>query len=432
MKTVSNKTEKEGIKLDIKTEINNNATKLYPVEKIRADFPILQKLIHGKPLCYLDNAATTQKPTAVIDALTEYYSSMNANIHRAVHRLSEISTRSFEEARIKIKNFINAASEKEIIFTKGTTDSINLVATIFGRNVLKEGDEIIISGMEHHSNIVPWQFLREEKKIKINIIPLNDKGEIIFDEFEKLISEKTKLISVVYVSNSLGTVNPVKDIINTAHKHNVPVLIDAAQAIQHLKIDVRELDCDFLAFSGHKIYGPTGIGILYGKQNLLEALPPYQGGGDMISKVTFEETTFNELPYKFEAGTSNIADAIGLGVAVDYVSKIGIEAISAHESGLLEYATGRLSEVPGLKIIGNAANKCSVISFVFDNIHPHDVGTFLDFEGVAVRTGHHCTQPVMIRYNIPATTRASFSLYNTKEEIDTLYNGLIKIIEVFT
>lgn len=418
--------------MEIKSDLKNNLIKDFPVEKIRQDFPILQKLIHGKPLCYLDNAATTQKPQAVIDSLVEYYSSMNANIHRAVHYLSEISTKAFEDSRSKIKNFINADSEKEIIFTKGTTESINLVANIFGKGKLKDGDEIIISGMEHHSNIVPWQLLGDEKNIKLKVIPINDNGEIIIEEFEKLISAKTKLVSVVYVSNSLGTLNPVKEIIDTAHKHGVPVLLDAAQAIQHIKIDVKELDCDFLAFSGHKIYGPTGIGILYGKKDLLESLPPFQGGGDMISKVTFEKTTYNDLPYKFEAGTSNIADAIALGTAIDYVSAIGLDNIYTYESELLKYATEKLKNVPGLKIIGNASHKSSVISFVFDNIHPHDVGTFLDFEGVAVRTGHHCTQPVMIRYNIPATTRASFAFYNTKEEVDILFNGLTKIIEVFT
>lgn len=431
MKIDSIKAKKEGFKLDVNSDIKKSDIKIYPLEEIRKDFPILQKLIHGKPLCYLDNAATTQKPQAVIDSLVEYYSSMNANIHRAVHHLSEVSTKAFEDSRKKIQSFINAKSEKEIIFTKGTTDSINLVANTLGRNI-KDGDEIIISGMEHHSNIVPWQILRDQKNINIKIIPLNDKGEIILEEFEKLITKKTKLVSVVYVSNSLGTVNPVEEIISTAHKYNVPVLIDAAQAIQHIKIDVQKLDCDFLAFSGHKIYGPTGIGVLYGKQNLLESLPPFLGGGDMISKVTFEETTYNELPYKFEAGTSNIADAIGLGIAIDYVKNIGLDAIAAHEAEVLKYATEKLSEVPGLKIIGQAENKCSVISFVFDKIHPHDVGTFLDFEGVAVRTGHHCTQPVMQRYNIPATTRASFALYNNKEEVDVLAAGLIKIIEVFS
>ncbi len=406
--------------------------KIFNIEKIRADFPILKTIVHGKPLCYLDNAATTQKPQVVIDKLVEYYTSMNANIHRGVHYLSEISTKAFEDARIKIKDFINASSEREIIFTKGTTDSLNLVASSFSKSKLKPGDEIIITGMEHHSNIVPWQLIAKEKNLKLKIVPITDSGEIIFEEFEKMINEKTKLVSVVYVSNSLGTVNPVEKIIESAHRYNIPVILDAAQAIQHLKIDVKKLDCDFLAFSGHKIYGPTGIGILYGKEKLLNELPPYQGGGDMISKVTFEETTFNSLPYKFEAGTSNIADAIGLGTAIDYISSIGIDSITKHESKLLTYATERISELHEIKIIGQAKKKSSVISFVIDNIHPHDVGTFLDFEGVAIRTGHHCTQPVMDRYNIPATSRASFALYNTKEEVDTLVNSLKKIIEVFS
>ncbi len=406
-------------------------SKIFDIEKIRTDFPILKTIVHGKPLCYLDNAATTQKPQVVIDKLVEFYTTMNANIHRGVHFLSEISTKEFEDARAKIKNFINAKSEKEIIFTKGTTDSLNLAAIAFGRGKLKSGDEIIITGMEHHSNIVPWQLIAKEKNIKLRVIPITDKGEIIFEEFEKMINEKTKLVSVVYVSNSLGTVNPVEKIIETSHKFDIPVILDAAQAIQHLNIDVQKLDCDMLAFSGHKIYGPTGIGILYGKEKLLNELPPYQGGGDMIAKVTFEETTFNSLPYKFEAGTSNIADAIGLGTAIDYVSIIGIDAIARHEGELLDYATDRISELPEIKIIGQAKKKSSVLSFVIQNIHPHDVGTFLDFEGVAIRTGHHCTQPVMDRYNIPATSRASFAMYNTKEEVDTLVNSLKKIIEVF-
>ena len=413
-----------------KTAVHTES-KIFDIEKIRADYPILKTVVHGKPLCYLDNAATTQKPQAVIDKLVEYYSTMNANIHRGVHYLSELSTKEFEDSRIKIKNFINAKSEKEIIFTKGTTDSLNLAATAFDRGKLKSGDEIIITGMEHHSNIVPWQLIAKDKNIKIRVVPITDDGEIIFEEFEKMINEKTKLVSVVYVSNSLGTVNPVEKIIKTAHRYNLPVILDAAQAIQHLSIDVQKLDCDMLAFSGHKIYGPTGIGVLYGKEKLLNELPPYQGGGDMISKVTFEETTFNSLPYKFEAGTSNIADAIGLGTAIDYVSSIGISAIAKHESEILAYATERVSELPEIKIIGQAKKKSSVLSFVINNIHPHDVGTFLDFEGVAIRTGHHCTQPVMDRYNIPATSRASFAMYNTKEEVDTLVNSLKKIIEVF-
>ena len=403
----------------------------FNVNEIRADFPILKEIVHGKPLCYLDNAATTQKPQAVIDTIVKYYTHKNANIHRGVHYLSELATKEFEDARIKVKDFINASSEKEIIFTRGTTESINLVANIFNKAILKDGDEIIISAMEHHSNIVPWQLIQEQKKIKLKIIPIDDNGDIIYDEFLKLISEKTKLISIVYVSNSLGTINPIEKIIEEAHRHNIPVLIDAAQAIQHLKIDVQKLNCDFLAFSGHKIYGPTGIGVLYGKEKLLESLPPFQGGGDMISKVTFEKTTFNELPYKFEAGTSNIADAIGLGTALDYISRIGLDNIIAHETKILDYATKSLMQIPGLKIIGQAKHKSSVVSFVFDNIHPHDAGTFLDFEGIAIRTGHHCTQPVMDRYNIPATSRASFAVYNTEEEVDILVKGIIKLIEVF-
>ena len=403
----------------------------FDVENIRNDFPILKQLIHGKPLCYLDNAATTQKPMIVIDSLVNYYSTINSNIHRGVHYLSGAATDAYENTRLKVKNFINAPTEKEIIFTHGATESINLVANSFGRSNLNEGDEIIISAMEHHSNIVPWQLIAAEKKAVIKVIPITDEGELIFDEFEKLISNKTKIVSVVYVSNSLGTINPVKQIIETAHKYNIPVLIDAAQAVNHLPVDVQILDCDFLAFSGHKIYGPTGIGVLYGKEDLLDRMPPFMGGGDMISKVTFEKSTYNELPFKFEAGTSNIAGAIGLGTALDYVSSIGIEIISKYETEILNYASQSLAEVEGMRIIGNSKNKSAVLSFVLDNIHPHDIGTFLDFEGVAVRTGHHCTQPVMERFNIPATTRASLAMYNTKDEIDVLVNGLKKIIEVF-
>ncbi len=404
---------------------------LYDVEIIRKDFPILQTHVHGKPLVYLDNAATSQKPISVIRKAQEYYSTMNSNIHRGVHALSGVSTEAFETARIKIKKFINALGKNEIIFTRGATESINLVAQTFGRTNLKEGDEVIISEMEHHSNIVPWQMICNEKKAKLKVIPINDTGEIIFKEFEKLLSDKTKIVSVVYCSNSLGTVNPVRKIIKAAHAKGIPVLLDAAQAVNHIPIDVQELDCDFLAFSGHKIYGPTGIGVLYGKVNLLESMPPYQGGGDMISKVTFEKTTYNELPHKFEAGTPNIAGAIGLGEAIDYVSRVGIGNISLHEKELLDYATEAVKNVPGLKIIGTAKEKVSVLSFVLDDVHPHDIGTFLDFEGVAIRTGHHCTQPVMDRFKIPATSRASFAMYNTKEEIDVLVNGLNKIIKVF-
>jgi len=403
----------------------------FDVEKIRKDFPILSEKVHGKNLCYLDNAATTHKPKTVIDALSKYYETINSNVHRGVHTLSELATNAYEGSRETVKNFINASSEKEIIFTRGTTESINLVAQTFGRQNLNEGDEVLITGMEHHSNIVPWQMICEEKKVILKVVPINEDGELLFEEFEKLINEKTKIVSVVYISNSLGTINPVKKIIEKAHSLGVPVLLDGAQAVQHLNVDVQELDCDFFAFSGHKIYGPTGIGILYGKKEMLESMPPYQGGGDMISKVTFEKTTYNELPYKFEAGTPNIADAIGLGKAIDYIKNIGIEKIAAYEKELLDYATEKLSEIEGLRIIGRAKEKCSVISFVFEDIHPHDIGTFLDFDGVAVRTGHHCTQPVMERFNIPATTRASFAMYNTKEEVDVLANSLKKVLEVF-
>jgi cysteine desulfurase / selenocysteine lyase len=403
----------------------------FDLESIRNDFPILKTLVHNKELCYLDNAATTQKPRVVIDSLNNYYKSMNANIHRGVHHLSEEATNAFEQSREKIKNFINAGSSKEIIFTRGTTESINLVANSFGRMNLKENDEIIISQMEHHSNIVPWQLIAAEKKAKLKVIPFNDNGELIFDEFKKLISEKTKIVSIVYVSNSLGTVNPVKEIIKKAHGFNIPVLLDAAQAVSHFPIDVQELDCDFLAFSGHKIYGPTGIGVLYGKEILLDMMPPFMGGGDMISSVTFEKTTYNDLPWKFEAGTSNIADAIGLGTAIDYVKNIGFENIQNHEKELLKFAEEKLLEIESLKIIGQAKQKSGAVSFVLDNVHPHDVGTFLDREGIAIRTGHHCTQPVMERFDIPATSRASFALYNTKEEIEKLAEAVKKITEVF-
>lgn len=403
----------------------------YDVNKIRKDFPILMKKVHDKNLVYLDNAATTQKPNYVIDRVNEYYTTMNANIHRGVHALSQEATEAFEGARIQIKQFINALGKNQVILTRGTTEAINLVASSYGRNHINADDEIIISHMEHHSNIVPWQLLCKEKNAKLRIIPISNEGELIYEEFEKLVNEKTKFISIVYVSNSLGTINPVKEMIKYAHQFNIPVLVDAAQAVNHLKVDVQDLDCDFLAFSGHKIYGPTGIGALYGKVELLEAMPPYQGGGDMISKVTFEETTFNELPHKFEAGTPDIAGAIGLGAAIEYVTKIGIDNIKVHENSLLEYATQQISQVPGLRIIGTAKEKTSVLSFVLENIHPHDIGTFLDFEGVAIRTGHHCTQPLMQRYNIPATSRASFAMYNTKDEVDVLVKGLKKIVEVF-
>ena len=417
--------------MNTKTEILSKETE-FDVKKIREDFPILKTQIRGKQLCYLDNAATTQKPQVVIDTLSEYYKSYNSNIHRGVHTLSEIATAAFEEAREKVRKFINAKSSKEIIFTRGTTESINLVANSFGRSNLNEGDEIIITGMEHHSNIVPWQLIASEKNAKIKVVPITDSGELILDEFEKLITERTKIISVVYVSNSLGTINPVEKIIEIAHKHNIPVLIDAAQAVSHIPVDVQKLDCDFFAFSGHKLYGPTGIGVLYGKENLLDQMPPFMGGGDMISKVTFDKTTYNELPFKFEAGTSNIADAIGLGAAIDYVQSIGLESISGYEKHVLDYATKLVSDIDGLRIIGTAPMKSSVISFVLDKVHPHDVGTFLDYEGIAVRTGHHCTQPLMERFCIPATSRASFAMYNTIEEAEILVKGINKVIEAFS
>jgi cysteine desulfurase/selenocysteine lyase len=405
--------------------------KVFEVEKIRKDFPILSRLIHGKKLVYFDNAATTQKPNQVIETIQNYYTNLNSNIHRGVHYLSEAATKEYECARKIIQNFINAKHLEEIIYTRGTTESINLVASSYGYSNFKEGDEILISAMEHHSNIVPWQIICQRTGAKLKVIPMNDNGEIILEEFDKLLNEKTKFVSIVQVSNSLGTINPVKYIIDKAHKFNIPVLVDAAQSIQHLKIDVQELDCDFLAFSGHKIYGPTGIGILYGKKKHLIEMPPYQGGGDMIMSVSFEKTIYNELPYKFEAGTPNIAGVIGLGVAIRYVNNIGIEVIEKYEKELLDYATNLLSEMPELKIIGTAENKASVISFIINNAHPHDVGTILDRDGIAIRTGHHCTEPVMRRFNIPATSRASFSFYNTFEEIDVLAKSLKKVINLF-
>lgn len=405
--------------------------KIFDVEKIRKDFPILSRFVHGKKLVYFDNAATTQKPKQVIETIQNYYSNLNSNIHRGVHYLSEAATKEYECARKIIQNFINAKHLEEIIYTRGTTESINLVASSYGYSNFKEGDEILISAMEHHSNIVPWQIICQRSGAKLKVIPINDNGEIIIEEFDKLLNEKTKFVSIVHVSNSLGTVNPIKYIIDKAHKYDIPVLVDAAQSIQHLKIDVQDLDCDFLAFSGHKIYGPTGIGILYGKKKHLIEMPPYQGGGDMIMSVSFEKTIYNELPYKFEAGTPNIEGVIGLGVAIRYINNIGIEVIDNYEKELLRYATNLLSEMHELKIIGTASEKTSVISFIIDNAHPHDVGTILDREGIAIRTGHHCTEPVMKRFNIPATSRASFSFYNTFEEIDVLAKSLKKVINLF-
>lgn len=403
----------------------------FEVTRIRAEFPILQRKVHGHPLVYFDNAATSQKPQCVIDAITRYYTAENSNVHRGVHYLSQLATQLYEETRNKVRRFINAANIKEIIFTSGTTEGINLVAASYGRKFIKAGDEIIISALEHHANIVPWQLLCEQVGATLRVIPMNDDGELLLDEYEKLLSPRTKLVAVNYVSNALGTVNPVRRIIELAHSVDAVVLIDGAQSAPHLKVDVRELDCDFYVFSGHKICGPTGIGVLYGKQHLLEAMPPYQSGGDMIRTVSFEKTTFNDLPNRLEAGTPNIAGGIGLGVAIDYLEGIGLERIAAYEHQLLEYATELIGSIPGVKLIGTARDKASVLSFTIDNIHPHDIGTILDGEGIAIRAGHHCAQPVMTRFNVPATARASFAFYNTKEEIDALAAALHRVIEVF-
>jgi cysteine desulfurase/selenocysteine lyase len=404
---------------------------MYNVDRYREDFPALHQKVHGKPLVYLDNAATSQKPLSVIESITRYYSFDNSNVHRGVHELSQRATRDYENARVKIQKFINAARAEEIIFVRGTTEGINLVTQTLGRSTVKEGDEIVISAMEHHSNIVPWQLLCEEKKAKLRVIPLFDNGDLDLSAYAAMLNSRTKLVAIVHLSNALGTLNPVKEMIELAHRQNIPVLVDGAQSIAHLPIDVQDLDCDFFTFSAHKIYGPTGIGVLYGKSKVLEQMPPYQGGGDMISSVTFEKTTFNSLPYKFEAGTPDIAGAIGLGFALDYVNAIGMDAIAAHEADLLEYATSRLEKVEGLRVIGTGKDKGSVISFVFDEIHPHDVGTLVDQEGIAIRTGHHCAQPVMDRFGVPATSRASFALYNTRREVDALIDALQKVKEVF-
>jgi cysteine desulfurase/selenocysteine lyase len=402
------------------------------VEKVRADFPVLHQTVNGKPLVYLDNASTSQKPQAVIDSLVQYYSADNSNVHRGVHTLSQRATDHYEEARTKVRNFLNAESDHEIIYVRGTTEGINLVAHSFGRQNIGEGDEIIVTAMEHHSNIVPWQILCQEKGAYLKVIPINDHGELLMNEYEKLLSPRTKLVSIVHQSNALGTINPAKEIIDMAHSRGVPVLLDGAQSVQHVPVDVRGLGCDFFAFSGHKLYGPTGIGVLYGRAELLDSMPPYQGGGEMIKSVTFEKTIYNDLPHKFEAGTPDIAGAIGLGAAIDYVSNLGMENIQAYEHELLEYGTERLSSIEGLSIIGTAKEKGAVLSFVMEGIHPHDIGTILDMEGIAVRTGHHCAQPVMDRFEIPATARASLGLYNTKEEIDALVKGIDRAIEVFS
>ena len=401
------------------------------VERIRADFPILKLNVAGRPLVYLDNAASSQMPQPVIDRLVRYQTEQHANIHRGVHYLSETATAAYEESRRKIQHFINAREDREVIFTSGTTEAVNLVMHGFGRKFLTAGDEVILTTLEHHSNIVPWQMLRDEKGIKIRVVPINDAGELLIDEYEKLFNERTRFVGVMHVSNALGTVNPVKAMIAYAHARGVPVLVDGAQAAPHLKVDVQDLDCDFYAFSGHKLCGPTGIGILYGKAVQLERMQPFKGGGDMILSVSFEKTAYNAIPYKFEAGTPPIAAAIGLGAAVDYLSALGMDAIATHEHELLEYATAQVSGMPGVRIVGTARHKSAVLSFTIAGVHPHDVGTLLNQDGVAVRTGHHCAQPVMQRFSIPATSRASFAFYNTMGEVDALVAGIRNVQKVF-
>jgi cysteine desulfurase / selenocysteine lyase len=414
-----------------KTDKTPVASGPFDVARVREDFPILKQKIHGKPLVYFDNGATSQKPKAVIDALARYYSAENSNIHRGVHALSEQATADYEAARGKLRRFINAPSDQEIILVRGTTEAINLVAQSYGRTFLKEGDEIVVSAMEHHSNIVPWQMVCAQVGARLRVIPINHDGEIVMEEYRRLLNERTKFVAVTHVSNALGTVAPVKEIIALAHERDVPVLLDGAQAVPHLPVDVRDLGCDFYAFSGHKMFGPTGVGVLYGRAELLEKMPPYQGGGDMISLVTFEKTHYNVLPYKFEAGTPNIAGVIGLGAAVDYLQGLNWSQVVAHEHELLSYATEALAEIHPVRIIGTAKEKAGVVSFVIEHVHAHDVGTILDQEGVAVRAGHHCAMPVMQRFGVPATTRASFAFYNTVEEIDVMIKAVRRVLKVF-
>ncbi|HXG63220.1 MAG TPA: cysteine desulfurase [Planctomycetota bacterium] len=403
----------------------------YDVERIRRDFPILATRVRGKPLVYLDNAATTQKPRPVLEAVSRYYTSMNANIHRGVHYLSELGTRAYEDARARVARFLGTPDPREIVFVRGATEAINLVAHSFGRAFLREGDEILVTRLEHHSNIVPWQILREEKGIVLRVVPIDDRGELILEDFERMLTPRTKLVSVAHVSNALGTILPVARIVRTARERGIPVLVDGAQAVAHLPVNVRDLGCDFYVFSGHKLYGPTGVGVLWARAEHLERMPPYQGGGEMILSVSFERTEYNRIPHKFEAGTPHIEGVVGLAPALDYLAGLGLEAIGAHERDLLEYATEALSEIPGLRLLGTAREKSGVISFTLDGVHPHDVGTILDQEGVAIRTGHHCAQPVMERFGVPATARASFGLYNTRAEVDALVAALRKVRAVF-
>ncbi|HTO93295.1 MAG TPA: cysteine desulfurase [Bacteroidota bacterium] len=401
------------------------------VKRCRHHFPLLRQRVNGKPLVYFDNAATSQKPQAVIDATLRYYEEENSNIHRGVHYLSERATQAYEGVRVKVQHLLNAAHQREIIFVRGTTEAINLVAYSYGRKAVGRGDEVLISAMEHHSNIVPWQILCEEQGAALRVIPIDDRGEIIQEEYERLLTPRTKIVALTHVSNALGTINPVREMVARAHARGIPVLVDGAQAVPHMKVDVRELGCDFYAFSSHKAFGPTGVGILYGVTRLLDAMPPYQSGGDMIKSVTFEKTVYNDLPHKFEAGTPNIGGGIGLGAAIDYINEIDLGSVAEFEHELLEYATRGALEIPGLRIIGNARQKAAVLSFVIDGVHPHDIGTILDHEGIAIRTGHHCAQPVMQRFGVPATARASFAFYNTKEEIDVFLAALKRVKEVF-
>lgn len=403
----------------------------FDVEAVRRQFPILAQKVHGKPLVYLDSAATSHKPQAVIDAISHFYAAENSNVHRGVHHLSEVATRSYEGARDKVQKFLNARHREEVVFTRGTTEAINLAAHAVIRPLLKAGDEILVSGMEHHSNIVPWQLLCESTGAKLKVIPITDAGELRMDEFAKLLTAKTRLVAVGHVSNALGTINPVADIVKAAHAKGALVLLDGAQAVPHLKVDVQALGCDLYAFSGHKMYGPTGIGVLYGRKEVLDRAIPWQGGGDMIRSVTFEKTTYNDLPYRLEAGTPDIAGAIGLGAAIDWLTGLGLDNVAAHEHDLLAYATKRIAEIPGVKVLGTAAHKAGVLSFVVDGVHPHDVGSLLDRDGVAVRTGHHCAQPVMDRFQVPATSRASFGVYNTRSEVDAFIAALKKTVELF-
>jgi len=409
----------------------SSASARFDVEKVRHDFPILQQKVHGRTLVYLDNAATSQKPQVVIDAILRYYALDNANIHRGVHFLSERATEEYEGARRTVQGFLNAAEANEIIFVRGATEAINLVAQTYGRAQVHAGDEVLITAMEHHSNIVPWQILCEEKGARLRVAPISDSGELLLEDLANLLGPRTKIVAMTHVSNALGTINPVQKVIEMAHQWNIPVLIDGAQAVPHLQVDVQALDCDFYVFSGHKVYGPTGIGAMYGKSALLDLMPPYQGGGDMISSVTFEKTTYNKLPYKFEAGTPHVAGAIGLGEAIEYANDHGMDNVAAYEHELLAYATESVSAISGVRLIGTAREKAGVLSFLLDSVHPHDIGTVLDQEGVAIRTGHHCAQPVMQRFGIAATARASFALYNTREEVDALVEGILKVREVF-